>query len=131
MCDNGQVWCDPRKRVVLRREVMKVRDRRLRGPALGKEPLPGGDLSIGLSIVSEAKSRSGAPTRSSNDGCSGISAAIGSSLRSNASSAGVKSAAATSSPAKNAAAFATAPGSPSDPVKSRTGQPLRPRAAAR
>ena len=49
--DDGQVWCDPGKRVMLRREVMKVRDRRLRGPALGKEPLPGGDLSLGLSIV--------------------------------------------------------------------------------
>ena len=51
MRDNGQIWCDPRKRVVLRREVMKVRDRRLRGPALGKDPLPGGDLSLRLSIV--------------------------------------------------------------------------------
>ena len=49
--DNGQAWRDPDKCVVLRREVMKVRDRRLRGPALGKEPLPGGDLSLGLSIV--------------------------------------------------------------------------------
>ena len=36
---------------MLRREVMKVRDRRVRGPALGKEPLPGGDLSLGVSIV--------------------------------------------------------------------------------
>ncbi len=51
MRDDGQAWCDPGKRVVLRREVMKVRERRLRCPALGKEPLPGGDLSLGLSIV--------------------------------------------------------------------------------
>ena len=51
MRDDGQVRCDPGKRLVLRREVMKVRDRSLRSPALGKEPLPGGDLSLGLSIV--------------------------------------------------------------------------------
>ena len=30
---------------------MKVRDRRACGPTLGKEPLPGGDLSLGVSIV--------------------------------------------------------------------------------
>ena len=51
MRDDGQVWCDPGKRLVLRREVMKVPDRSLRSPALRKEPLPGGDLSLGLSIV--------------------------------------------------------------------------------
>jgi hypothetical protein len=51
MRDDGQVWCDPRQRLVLRREVMKVRDRRLRSPALGKEPLPGGNLLLRLSIV--------------------------------------------------------------------------------
>jgi hypothetical protein len=51
MRDDGQVWCDPGKRVVLRREVVKVGDRRLRGPALGKEPLPGGELPLRLSIV--------------------------------------------------------------------------------
>ena len=56
--DNGQAWRDPDKCVVLRREVMKVRDRRLRGPALGEELLPGGDLSLRLSIV-ERREESG------------------------------------------------------------------------
>jgi hypothetical protein len=51
MRDDEQVWCDPGKRLVLRREVMKVPDRGLRSPAPRKEPLPGGDLSLGLSIV--------------------------------------------------------------------------------
>jgi hypothetical protein len=49
--DDGHGRCDPGQRVVLRREAMKVRDRRACGPTLGKEPLPGGDLSLGVSIV--------------------------------------------------------------------------------
>jgi ribonucleoside-diphosphate reductase beta chain len=123
MRDDGQVRCDPGKCLVLRREVMKVSDRSLRSPALRKEPLPSGDLSLGLSIVERREESVGRAhtilERWMERDLSGHRVA----LRSNASSAGVKSAAATSSPAKNVAALATAPGWPSDPVKSRTGQP--------
>ena len=49
--DHRHGRCDPGQRVVLRREVMKVRDRRPCGPTLDKEPLPGADLSLGVSIV--------------------------------------------------------------------------------
>jgi hypothetical protein len=51
VCDDGHGRCDPSQRVVLRREVMKMRDHRACGPTSGKEPLPGGDLPLGVSIV--------------------------------------------------------------------------------
>ena len=80
--DDRHRRCDPGQPVVLRREVMKVRDRRACGPTLlTKSRCQAVTCRSASRLSSDANSRSGAPTRSSNDGCSGISPAIGSSPR--------------------------------------------------